>query len=115
MDLLQGVQDAVDQQQQEDELFPGSGDFEMPSLDKLLEMIGGLNMTDEEKEELKNGILSGQVPGMHNNKGAGINPMQQILWLSIALAIIILIFGKRINYDKLKSNAKKNMCYVVAR
>lgn len=95
MDLPQEMNDAeLLQAQNNIEDGAASGDFEMPSLDKLLQMIEGMDMTPEQKEELKQGIRMGpgKMPGMFDERpGAGY---QQYLLLLLAVILIILVFGK---------------------
>lgn len=95
MDLLQGVQDAVqDQRDPEDiDAMAGSGDFKMPSLEQLLDMIGGSNMTEEERKDLMDSILKSQ-PTRANRGGAEMSLYDQFVFLMIPVAVLVLIFGK---------------------
>lgn len=97
MDFLQGIKDA-EQVQIQNNLEDGgaSGDFEMPTLDKLMAMIETMDMTPEQKEELKQGIRMGpgMMPGMMD--GRPKPGYQQYLLLIVAVVVITLVFGKKL-------------------
>lgn len=90
MDLLQGVQDAV--QQNDGENVPpslGDGNFNMPTLEQLADLIGGSNMTEDEKNDLLENLMKVQNPN-----ASGVPQSGQFLYLIIPLTILIFIFGK---------------------
>lgn len=96
MDLLQGVQDGVQQQDHEDiGLGMEGGDFKMPTLEQLVDLIGGANMSEEEKQNLLESITKAQTKP---NIAPEASVVEQLLVLVIPLTILIIVFGENLQY-----------------
>jgi len=104
MDMLQGVRDGVEG----GEGMPPLGeDFAMPSIEQMLEALEKMDMSDEDKETLKQtltgqglgglGDLGGMMGGMGDNMMADFfKPAFEILpsgnpWMQYVLAVAFLI------------------------
>lgn len=102
MDLLQGVQEGVQENNPEDmEQVPDMNvgeDFQMPSIEQLIELIGGANLTEEEKRAFIEDITKSQT----NKAGPPeVGVFDQFVFLLIPVSIIALVFGKNTFFSDL--------------
>lgn len=68
-----------------------AGDFQLPSQEKLLEMIEKLNMSDEEKQEIRDGLLKNIVNRFQGEQG----PTRSGVLIVVACVLILIsMFGK---------------------
>lgn len=75
------------------------GDFQMPTREELLEMLDKLNMTDDEKDGLKEGIMSNMFQKPQDPSGAGeYIQTTRILIVVCCIMVMVLIFGKNFMY-----------------
>lgn len=72
------------------------GDFKMPSQEELLKMIEGLNMTEEEKQEIKDGLLNNIMQRVQH-EGQHVQPRFNYLTVIGCVLFMIFLFGKKIN------------------
>ncbi|KFB50452.1 hypothetical protein ZHAS_00018483 [Anopheles sinensis] len=67
-----------------------NGDFKMPTMEEFLSMLDGMdNLSDEEKEELRAGILQNSLRGRLQ---AGLS---DYLVFFVMLSIMLSVFGKK--------------------
>lgn len=96
MDLLQGVRDAqAEEPQLQDQDFEPpphpEGGFQMPSKEAILQMLEKLNMSDEEKDKIREGLSKNygkHLQGQHSNS------LSAFFIVVPCILILILTFGK---------------------
>lgn len=69
-----------------------NGDFKMPSMEELLQIVESMDMDEASREDLKASILSGGAQNPPNIKPPGM--ASDILILLGLITFIILLFGK---------------------
>lgn len=77
---------------------PGAG-FQMPKIDDILKMIDSMDMSPEEKADLKKSLLEGPEAGFSNmvkdqlSEAAANSPYDYLIFV-VMIAVIACVFGK---------------------
>lgn len=75
------------------------GNFKMPSIDEILKVIESMDMTPEEKADLKKSILEGPEGGFGNMfreqvaQAVVYSPADYLIFV-VMIAVIACVFGK---------------------
>ncbi|GJQ66377.1 hypothetical protein Trydic_g4407 [Trypoxylus dichotomus] len=83
-------------------------DFEIPSQEKLLEMIEKLNMTDEDKQEIKEGLLKNIINRAQGEQGVSLRPSYFVVLACIlAILFIFAFFGYKLYRSQTEKERKR--------
>ncbi|KRT86778.1 hypothetical protein AMK59_47 [Oryctes borbonicus] len=89
---------------QPDAVPANPADFELPSQEKLLEMIEMLNITDEDKQEIRDGLLKNLINRDQGIQRAGLQPSYGVVIFCILAIIFIFVF---FGYKLFRSQTEK--------
>lgn len=96
--------------------FPDQPEFKMPTIEELLKVLETMDLSDGDKENLRKDLLktkfspSGGFGGLLKDKPAKFEPsFYDYTIFFVFIAVIVLIFGKKVKILKLKIKTKSGI------